>query len=37
MDGGDFILSTECEMLWNAKPETNRATIESAKEYGRYK
>lgn len=35
-DGGGFILSTECETPWNAKPENVIAIIESAREYGRY-
>ena len=36
-DGGGFILSTECETPWNAKPENVKAIIDSAKEYGKYK
>jgi len=36
-EGGGFILSTECETPWNAKPENVIAMIESAKEYGQYK
>ena len=37
MDGGGFILSTECETPWNAKPENVRALLDSAREFGRYK
>jgi len=36
-DGGGFILSTECETPWNAKPENVKAIIDSAKEYGKYR
>ena len=36
-DGGGFILSTECETPWDAKPENVKAIIDSAKEYGKYK
>jgi uroporphyrinogen-III decarboxylase len=36
-EGGGFILSTECETPWDAKPENVRAIIDSAKEYGKYK
>jgi hypothetical protein len=35
-EGGGFILSTECETPWNAKPENIRAILDSAKKYGRY-
>lgn len=34
--GGGFILGTECEAPWNAKPENVRAIIETAEKYGRY-
>ncbi len=34
--GGGFILSTECETPWNAKPENVRAMINAADEFGRY-
>jgi uroporphyrinogen-III decarboxylase len=37
MDGGGFILSTECETPWNAKPENVRAMLDSAHQFGRYK
>jgi hypothetical protein len=36
-EGGGFILSTECETPWDAKPENVKAIIDSAKEYGKYK
>lgn len=36
-EGGGFILATECETPWDAKPENVRAIIASAKEYGKYK
>lgn len=35
-EGGGFILGTECETPWNAKPENVRAMIETAEEYGKY-
>lgn len=35
-DGGGFILSTECETPWNAKPENVKAIIESAEKFGKY-
>jgi len=35
-EGGGFILSTECETPWNAKPENVRAILDTAKKYGRY-
>ena len=34
--GGGFVLSTECETPWNAKPENIKAMIDSASKYGRY-
>jgi len=36
-EGGGFVLSTECETPWNAKPENVKAVLETAKKYGRYK
>ena len=36
-EGGGFILSTECETPWNAKPENVRAIIDSAIKYGQYR
>jgi len=36
-EGGGFILSTECETPWDAKPENVKAIIDSAKKYGKYK
>jgi len=36
-EGRGFILSTECETPWDAKPENVKAIIDSAKEYGKYK
>ncbi|MFB0564786.1 MAG: uroporphyrinogen decarboxylase family protein [Candidatus Aminicenantaceae bacterium] len=35
-EGGGFILSTECETPWNAKPENVRAIINSAIKFGQY-
>ena len=35
-EGGGFILSTECETPWNAKPENVRAIIDSAVKFGQY-
>jgi uroporphyrinogen-III decarboxylase len=35
-DGGGFILGSECEVPWDAKPENVRAMIDAAEEYGRY-
>jgi uroporphyrinogen-III decarboxylase len=35
-DGGGFILGSECEVPWDAKPENVRAVIATAHEYGRY-
>jgi hypothetical protein len=37
MDGGGFILSTECETPWNAKPENVRAMLDSVRQFGKYK
>jgi len=36
-EGGGYILSTECETPWNAKPENVKAMIDSAKEFGQYR
>ncbi|UCH70424.1 MAG: hypothetical protein JSV29_00085, partial [Candidatus Bathyarchaeota archaeon] len=36
-EGGGFILSTECETPWNAKPENVRAIIDAAIKYGQYR
>lgn len=36
-EGGGFILSTECETPWDAKPENVKAIVDSAKEYGKYR
>ena len=36
-EGGGFILSTECETPWNAKPENVRAIIDTAIKYGQYR
>ncbi|MBN1224435.1 MAG: hypothetical protein JXB23_14400 [Candidatus Aminicenantes bacterium] len=35
-EGGGFILSTECETPWNAKPENVRAILDTAEKFGRY-
>jgi hypothetical protein len=35
-EGGGFILATECETPWDAKPENVRAIIDSAIKYGQY-
>ena len=35
-EGGGFILSTECETPWDARPENLRAMVASAQKYGRY-
>ena len=35
-EGGGFILGTECETPWDAKPENVRAIIETAEKYGQY-
>lgn len=34
--GGGYILGTECETPWNAKPENVRAIIQAARKYGWY-
>jgi uroporphyrinogen-III decarboxylase len=34
--GGGFILGTECEVPWDAKPENVRAMITAAEKYGVY-
>jgi uroporphyrinogen-III decarboxylase len=34
--GGGFILGTECEVPWDARPENVRAMIAAAERYGRY-
>jgi len=36
-EGGGYILSTECETPWNAKPENVKAIIDTAIKYGQYK
>jgi len=36
-EGGGFILSTECETPWNAKPENVKAIIDTAIKYGQYR
>ena len=36
-DGGGFILSTECETPWNAKPENVKTIIDTAIKYGQYR
>jgi len=36
-EGGGYILSTECETPWNAKPENVKAIIDTAIEYGQYR
>jgi uroporphyrinogen-III decarboxylase len=35
-EGGGFILGTECEVPWDAKPDNVRAMIAAAKKYGEY-
>jgi len=35
-EGGGFILSTECETPWNARPENVKTVLETAKKYGQY-
>ena len=35
-EGGGFILATECETPWDAKPENVRAIIDTAIKYGQY-
>lgn len=34
--GGGFLLSTECEVPWDARRENVRARVESAKKFGQY-
>jgi len=34
--GGGFLLSTECEVPWDARRENVRALVESARKYGQY-
>jgi uroporphyrinogen-III decarboxylase len=34
--GGGFVLSTECETPWDARPENVRAIVQAAHKYGRY-
>jgi uroporphyrinogen-III decarboxylase len=34
--GGGFVLSTECETPWDARPENVQAIVEAAHKYGRY-
>ena len=36
-EGGGYILSTECETPWNAKPENVKTIIDTAIEYGQYR
>jgi len=36
-EGGGFILATECETPWNAKPENVKAIIDTAIKYGQYR
>ena len=36
-EGGGYILSTECETPWNAKPENVKAIIDTAIKYGQYR
>jgi len=36
-EGGGFILATECETPWNAKPENVKAIIDTAVKYGQYR
>lgn len=35
-EGGGFILGSECEVPWDAKPDNIRAMIKSAENYGQY-
>jgi hypothetical protein len=35
-EGGGFIMSTECETPWNAKPENVKTILETAKKHGQY-
>jgi uroporphyrinogen-III decarboxylase len=34
--GGGFILGSECEVPWDAKPDNVRAILAAAEKYGRY-
>jgi uroporphyrinogen-III decarboxylase len=34
--GGGFILGSECEVPWDAKPDNVRAVLAAAEKYGRY-
>jgi uroporphyrinogen-III decarboxylase len=34
--GGGYVLGTECEVPWNAKPENVKAVVEAADKYGWY-
>ncbi|NLE43202.1 MAG: hypothetical protein GX620_00670 [Chloroflexi bacterium] len=34
--GGGYVLGTECEVPWNAKPENVRAVVDAASKYGWY-
>jgi hypothetical protein len=34
--GGGYILGSECEVPWDAKPENIRAMLRAAEKYGRY-
>jgi len=34
--GGGFILGSECEVPWDAKPENIRAMLQAAEKYGQY-
>jgi len=34
--GGGYVLGTECEVPWNAKPENVKAIIDAANKYGWY-
>jgi hypothetical protein len=36
-DGGGYILATECETPWNAKPENVKTIIDTAIKYGQYR
>ena len=36
-EGGGFILATECETPWDAKPENVNAMIDTAVKYGQYR
>ena len=34
--GGGYVLGTECETPWNAKPENVKAIVDAASKYGWY-